>query len=55
MYKALTNGKIYTGDGIITGKAILIKDGLITGIIDADTIPSGMKRRIAVNKILLPD
>jgi N-acetylglucosamine-6-phosphate deacetylase len=44
MYKALTNGKIYTGDGIITGKAILIKDGLITGIIDADTIPSGYEK-----------
>ncbi len=40
MQKAYINSKIYTGEEIFTGKALLVKDDEIVGIEDAD-IPEG--------------
>jgi N-acetylglucosamine-6-phosphate deacetylase len=40
MYKALTNGVIYTGDQIITGKSLLIKGDTIDSVIRKDSVPA---------------
>lgn len=39
MYKALINGIIYTGDNIITGKSIVIKDDHIEAIVVNKSVP----------------
>ena len=41
MKKVYTNGAIYTGESIETGKAVLVKDGVIEDIIDENDIPNG--------------
>ncbi|MEP7257939.1 MAG: N-acetylglucosamine-6-phosphate deacetylase [Flavitalea sp.] len=38
---AYTNGVIYTGTAVEKGKAILVKEGLVEGIIDGNNVPSG--------------
>ncbi len=43
MLTALTNGTIYTGNGKITGKTILIEIDKINAIIDNDSIPGSAK------------
>lgn len=40
MQKAFYNATVYTGSNILTGKAILVNNGTITGIIDEPDIPS---------------
>jgi N-acetylglucosamine-6-phosphate deacetylase len=38
---AFTNAKIFTGENFEEGKAVLTDMGIITGIVDADSIPGG--------------
>jgi N-acetylglucosamine-6-phosphate deacetylase len=40
MQTAITNTKIFTGSGIETGKAILITDGIVDGIVPQSEIPT---------------
>jgi N-acetylglucosamine-6-phosphate deacetylase len=40
MFTAYTNGKIFTGDNIENGKAVLTDNDVIVGLVNADSIPS---------------
>lgn len=44
MEKAYYNGLLYTGEAVLPGKAVLVRNGLITGIVDEANIPSGYAR-----------
>lgn len=39
MIEVLSNGQIYAGGSLIKDKSILIKDGIINGLVDANNIP----------------
>lgn len=39
MIEVLSNGQIYTGDALLRDKSVLIKDGIISGLIDDAHIP----------------
>ena len=39
MEKYFYNGHIYTGNGVLTGKAILVKDGIIQDIVEEASMP----------------
>ncbi|MBE0666223.1 MAG: N-acetylglucosamine-6-phosphate deacetylase, partial [Bacteroidales bacterium] len=43
MVAAFTNAIIYTGTEVVTGKALLVEDEKISGIIDRELIPSGTR------------
>jgi len=40
MFTAYTNGKIFTGDKIENGKAVLTDNEVVVGLVNADSIPS---------------
>ena len=44
MEKAYHNGTIYTSSAVLTGKAVLINDGVITSIVADDAIPPSCSR-----------
>ena len=45
MLAALVNGRVLTEAGVVDGKAILVEDGVIAGIVDARDVPAGAVRR----------
>lgn len=44
MEKAFYNGPIYTGNEVLTGKTILVKDGIIQDIVEDIAVPSNYSR-----------
>jgi N-acetylglucosamine-6-phosphate deacetylase len=44
MFTAYTNGKIFTGENIENGKAVLTDNETIVGLVNADSIPSQYRR-----------
>ncbi len=54
MEKCFYNGTIYTGQEILLGKAVLVSDGLITGIVDESAIPASYARHDLQGMSLAP-
>jgi len=54
MIEVLTNGQIYTGERLVKDKSILIKDGIINGLIDAANIPQQAKVTDCHGAIIAP-
>lgn len=54
MATAFIAREIFTGQSIETGKAVLVKDGKITGIVDEADIPPGYRQKQLSGYILAP-
>ena len=54
MQLALVNGRILTQTGIVDGKAVTIRDGRITGVLDSADIPADAVRRDLDGGLLVP-
>jgi N-acetylglucosamine-6-phosphate deacetylase len=54
MSTAFITREIFTGQEIQTGKAVLVKDGVIKGIVPVDETPAGYRRRELPGHILAP-
>ncbi len=54
MLAALVNGRVLTEDGVVDGKAVLIEDGVIAGVIDAREVPANAERRDLDGGLLVP-
>ena len=54
MLAALFNGRVLTEAGVVDGKAVLIQNGKIAGVVDADQIPSDAERRDLDGGLLVP-
>jgi N-acetylglucosamine-6-phosphate deacetylase len=52
MLTAFINGKIYTGNEIISGKALLVEDDIIKGITEAGMLPDEAKKIDCKNSIV---
>jgi N-acetylglucosamine-6-phosphate deacetylase len=52
--KALNNVRIFDGDTILNGKAVLVDDGLVVEIIDASNIPQSCETTNLDNDLLVP-
>ena len=52
--KALINGRIFTGDNIVTGKAVLIRDGLIEDVVDDSQVPAACEKKDLHQQLLVP-
>lgn len=44
MDKAYINGKVFTGDRFETGKAILVREGVISGLLPEEQLPAQLER-----------
>jgi N-acetylglucosamine-6-phosphate deacetylase len=54
MLAALENGRILTGSGVVEDQALLIRDGVIAGLVSQDAIPAGARRRDLQGGLLTP-
>jgi len=54
METALTNATVFTGNEIITGKAVLIKDGKIESLVHNESIPDGSNIINCKNNFIAP-
>lgn len=54
MIEVLSNGRIYTGQTLVKDKSILIKDGIIQGLIDTAGIPQQAKVTDCQGAIIAP-
>ena len=54
MLAALENGRIMTGSGVVEDQALLIRDGVIAGLVSQDAIPAGARRRDLQGGLLTP-
>lgn len=54
MLAALVNGRVLTEAGVVDGRAVLIEDGKIAGVVDAREIPAGADRRDLAGGLLVP-
>uniref|UniRef100_B0T4C6 N-acetylglucosamine-6-phosphate deacetylase n=1 Tax=Caulobacter sp. (strain K31) TaxID=366602 RepID=B0T4C6_CAUSK len=54
MQSALVNGRILTRDGIVEGKALMIRGGRIDGVIDSADAPVGARRHDLGGGLLVP-
>ncbi|AAK22430.1 N-acetylglucosamine-6-phosphate deacetylase [Caulobacter vibrioides] len=54
MPAALINGRVLTESGVVEGKAVLVKDGLILDVIEAAQTPSDAKPRDLKGGLLVP-
>jgi N-acetylglucosamine-6-phosphate deacetylase len=51
---ALTNGILYTGDAVLHGRAVMIENGVITGLPNARFVPEGMETVDLSGRIVSP-
>jgi N-acetylglucosamine-6-phosphate deacetylase len=54
MITALTNGRVLTDRGVVEGRAILVEDGRIRGLVENSAIPSGAQLHDLGGGLLLP-
>lgn len=54
MLAAFENGRILTGSGVVEDQALLIRDGVIAGLVSQDAIPAGARRRDLQGGLLTP-
>ena len=54
MLAALVNGRVLTADGVIDGKAVLVEDGKVVGVVDARDVPADAERRDLAGGVLVP-
>lgn len=54
MLTALTNATIYTGTEVLTGKAVLINDNRIAGIVDNEAVPESAEKADCQGKYVAP-
>ena len=54
MLAALVNGRVLTEAGVADGRAVLVEDGVIAGIVDARDVPAGAVRRDLDGGLLVP-
>ncbi len=54
MQAALFNGRILTEAGVVDGKAVLVENGKIAGVVDARDIPANAERRDLAGDLLVP-
>ena len=54
MLAALVNGRVLTADGVIDGKAVLVEDGKVFGVVDALDVPANAERRDLAGGLLVP-
>ena len=54
MLAALVNGRVLTEAGVVDGKAVLVENGVIAGIVDAREVPSHAERRDLDGGLLVP-
>lgn len=54
MIEVLSNAQIYTGEGLLKDKSILIKDGIISGLIDVANVPQQAKVTDCKNAFIAP-
>lgn len=54
MLAALFNGRVLTDAGVVDGKAVLIRNGKIAGLVDTAQIPSEAERRDLDGGLLVP-
>ncbi len=54
MLAALVNGRVLTEAGVVDGRAVLIENGKIAGVVDAREVPAGADRRDLAGGLLVP-
>lgn len=54
MLAALVNGRVLTEAGVVDGKAVLVEDGVIAGVVDAREVPAHAARRDLEGGLLVP-
>ncbi|MBE7173832.1 MAG: N-acetylglucosamine-6-phosphate deacetylase [Williamsia sp.] len=54
MEKAIYNGPVYTGSEVLSGKAVLVSKGMVTGIVEEAAIPASYLRHDLQGKNLAP-
>lgn len=54
MLAALVNGRVLTEDGVVDGKAVLVENGVIAGIVDTREVPAHAARRDLDGGLLVP-
>lgn len=54
MLAALVNGRVLTETGVVDGKAVLVENGVITGVVDAREVPAHAARRDLDGGLLVP-
>jgi N-acetylglucosamine-6-phosphate deacetylase len=54
MLAALVNGRVLTETGVVDGKAVLVENGVIAGVVDAREVPAHAERRDLDGGLLVP-
>ena len=54
MQAALVNGRVLTEAGVVEGKAVLVENGKIAGVVDAGAVPAGAQVRDLAGGLLVP-
>jgi N-acetylglucosamine-6-phosphate deacetylase len=54
MLAALVNGRVLTEAGVVDGKAVLVENGVVAGIVDARAVPAGARVRDLAGGLLVP-
>jgi N-acetylglucosamine-6-phosphate deacetylase len=54
MLAALVNGRVLTEDGVVDGKAVLVENGVVAGIVDAREVPADARVRDLAGGLLVP-
>lgn len=54
MLAALVNGRVLTEAGVVDGKAVLVEDSAVVGIVDARDVPAQAERRDLAGDLLVP-
>lgn len=54
MLAALVNGRILTEAGVVDGKAVLVENGVIAGLVDASAVPADAARHDLDDGLLVP-
>lgn len=54
MLAALVNGRVLTETGVVDGKAVLVENGVIAGVVDAREVPAHAARRDLDGGLLVP-
>jgi N-acetylglucosamine-6-phosphate deacetylase len=54
MQAVLVNGRVLTEAGVVEGKAVLVENGVISGIVDTSAVPAGAQVRDLDGGLLVP-
>jgi len=54
MLSALVNGRVLTDAGVVDGKAVLVENGVIAGVVDAGAAPAGARAHDLAGGLLVP-